>query len=236
MILQLFNKAKYALLLVKYGGLEPLLSEVKWRVYHRVTYFGLEKNLSEPDAVVESRLPYSLKLATPEDIRELYSLVKTGDKGGMFERMKRIWFYNFGFHHCYVARSREDNNICYVQWTISARDNKAEIEQYKTSFSFSRLGNEDIQLEHAYTFEKYRGKNIMPAVMNDLFQIARERGFKRVVTYVESDNIASLKGCDKVGFKKFEEVHRQRFLSLSRYRIIRFGLPADQPQLSPLRI
>jgi RimJ/RimL family protein N-acetyltransferase len=76
-----------------------------------------------------------------------------------------------------------------------------------------------MQLEHAYTFKKFRGNKIMPAVMNQLFQIARERGFKRVITYVLKENIASLKGCYNVGFRDFEIVYRTKLPFSTRYEI-----------------
>ncbi len=55
-------------------------------------------------------------------------------------------------------------------------------------------------IEAAYTFSAYRGKGLMGEGMGQLLLKAREAGAQRVWTYVALDNVASLRGCARVGF------------------------------------
>ena len=79
-----------------------------------------------------------------------------------------------------------------------------------------RLKADEILVENAFTFEKYRGNRIMPSVMVELSEVARKNGFKRMIVYVPQDNIASLKGCERSGFKKFEEIPELKLLFFTK--------------------
>jgi RimJ/RimL family protein N-acetyltransferase len=212
-----FKKAGYALLAARYGGIGYVFNSAKQRTYRKETFLGLAKDLNEPDIKIQSRVEYSLKRASREDINEMLDGLRTEGRESIFELIQRKWFYESGYQNCYVARTKEENELCYLQWAITLQDANA----YSTDFklSFPRLGENDMQLEHAYTFIRFRGNKIMPAVMNDLFNVARSKGLKRVTTYVLSDNTASLKGCYNVGFKTFEVVRRTQSPFATHYEI-----------------
>ncbi len=211
------NKLKYALLAVRAGGPGYFISAIKERTYRKETFIGLARYLEEPDTELRCKIDYTLRLASPADIEEMVRLLPGEGKEAIFDILQRKWFFESGFRNCYVARTAGANELCYMQWTISRKDENAQSEGFISSFP--RLSQSDMQLEHAYTFKKFRGNKIMPAVMNQLFQIARERGFKRVITYVLKENIASLKGCYNVGFRDFEIVHRTKLPFSTRYEI-----------------
>jgi len=221
-----FRKSHYTLLAVKFGGLSYLLAEFRRRLYRRETFIGLARNLEEPDSEVTCRIPYSLHLASGSDIQEMVDLLQFEGKDSIFDLLQRKWFYDSGFRNCYVARTLEGNQICYVQWTISTQDSNAGSSDF--SASFPRLKDHEMQLEHAYTFKAFRGFNLMPAVMNDLFRIAREKGYPRVITYVQAENVASQKGCFKVGFQVFELVHRRKLFLFNRSEIIPLAWPENR--------
>jgi hypothetical protein len=215
-----FKKAKYAILVARYGGLEFFFKEIVRRIYRQTCSIGLEKDLNEPDIDVPAKIKYTLHLATPQDFDEIFRAIKTEGKDSTLYLLERKWFYDIGFRNCYIARAVDTNELCYMQWTISLKDERPDNSILNLSFNFPRLGEKDMQLENAYTFVKYRGNKIMPSVMNQLFQIAMLKGFKRVITYVTADNISSLKGCTSVGFREFERIHRRIFLFYSRRWII----------------
>jgi hypothetical protein len=214
---QQLKKAKYAFLAAKFGGFDYLLTEVKQRTYRKETFIGLAKNLDEPDPHVKSKIDYSLKLATPTDIEEMLEIGRYEGKEAIFDLVQRKWFFDSGFHNCYVARTIPGSEMCYIQWMISRNDNNAETDIFRSSFP--RLGQQDIQFEHAYTFTKHRGNKLMSAIMNQLFQIARKQRATRVITYVLNSNMASIKGCQNAGFKEFETVYRIKLPFATRYRI-----------------
>jgi ribosomal protein S18 acetylase RimI-like enzyme len=220
MLKLLLEKARYGLLLAEYGGPGSLLSNARKMIYRKALAVGLEKDLGEADIEVKGDIDYSLKLATPDDMEEIVRHLRNGSGDSVPNLIQRKWFYDAGFHNCYLARTTATNEPCYMQWTISRHDENAGSAVFNSSFTYPRLGDQDVQLDDAYTFVKYRGRRIMPSVMNKLFQIARAKGYKRVVTYVDADNEASLKGCYRVGFRPFEQVERTVLLFSTRFKII----------------
>lgn len=212
------TKARNAIALARMGGIGTLLTSLRPGLYSQIILEGLERNLADQDIEINSQVKYYLQRATARDIEEIYRKAQVEKPASRQELIIRKRFFDIGFHNCYIARDALNDDICYMQWMISWKDENAGSPDFM--MRFKRLGQLDVQLEHAYTFEKYRGKKVMPAVMNDLFRIARERGFKRVITYVGADNIASLKGCQKVGFQKYEEIHWRRILFFQYYRIV----------------
>ena len=81
---------------------------------------------------------------------------------------------------------------------------------------FPRLKEDEALLEGGYTFEKFRGNRLHPSVITDRFRICKDKGFRRVVAYIEKGNIASLKGYERAGFTQFEEIHHLRVLFFTR--------------------
>jgi RimJ/RimL family protein N-acetyltransferase len=215
---RLFKKAKYAILAAKFGSISYLFTEIRRRIYRKETFIGFEKRLDGAGVEIKSKIPYSLHLASAEDMQEMLLNIQTEGKEALFDLIQRKWFYDSGFHNCFIARTLENNEICYLQWTISRQDDNAGSPDFKSSFPW--LGEQDMQLEHSYTFKEYRGKKLMPSVMNRLFQMAGEKGYKRVIGYVLSDNIAALRGCETAGFKKCEIVRRTKLPFSTRNEII----------------
>ncbi|MEO0248904.1 MAG: hypothetical protein ABIN58_05045, partial [candidate division WOR-3 bacterium] len=68
------------------------------------------------------------------------------------------------------------------------------------------LKRDEFLLEGAYAFKKFRGYRLCHAVASDLMDLYRQKGFRRMITYIKKDNIASIKASEKTGFKKFEEI------------------------------
>jgi RimJ/RimL family protein N-acetyltransferase len=222
-----FLKAQFALLLQKYGGINSLSEEAAKWLYRNSISIGLEKNLDEPDPKIECDLKYTLKPASPQDIEEMVQKIKgEGPEAVRFLVMGK-WFYDHGLRNCYVARDQHSGELCYIQWLISRKDAETGSIVFKSSYTYQRLGDYDIQYDNGYTFTNYRGKKLATAIKTNLFQIAREQGFKRVVIYVAPKNIASLVSCYRVGFKPFEQIKIKVFCLVTRRWEI--PLPANTP-------
>src|SRR5580658_5235651 len=65
---------------------------------------------------------------------------------------------------------------------------------------FLPLADGEALLENAYTPPAYRGLGVMAAAMAQIAERARDFGARKVLTFVATDNIASLKGCQRSGF------------------------------------
>jgi RimJ/RimL family protein N-acetyltransferase len=93
----------------------------------------------------------------------------------------------------------EDGRPMYVQWLVQP-DDQAGLHRWAGGL-FPRLRPGDALVEGAYTFPDFRRLGLMVDGMWQLLEHARRDGATVVYTYVAPDNIASLRGCARVGFE-----------------------------------
>jgi ribosomal protein S18 acetylase RimI-like enzyme len=202
--------------LFKVGGLGVFLHQLRRQLYLRSTFLRLEKNL-EDGARARCSVKYSLNLATKEDMQEVLQRAKAEGDGSVHDLLQRNWFYECGFHNCYIARINDNGEICHLAWLVFP-DEESIIEQ--------NLGEKLIMpekdkcvLENAYTFTRYRRKGLMSSVIIKLSELAKSQGYKRMIAYVREDNLASLKACKRAGFKQCgEDVHQVKLFLFTRMR------------------
>jgi GNAT superfamily N-acetyltransferase len=84
---------------------------------------------------------------------------------------------------------------------------------------------DEVYLYDAFTFAEYRGQNLYPALLQRILDYSRHEGFRRALIFVMSDNIASLRGVQKAGFREFQRITYCNLLGFSRY-VYRPRLPA----------
>jgi RimJ/RimL family protein N-acetyltransferase len=205
---------RYAALLLKIGGIRAFFTQLRRQIYSRDILFGLEKNLDANDVRVSSSLPCSWQKASEKDMEELLARAKAESKESIHELIERKWFYESGFRDCYVARTADTGELCFGAWLISANDSNLVNRGFKGRLPHLEEG--ELLLENCYTFEKYRGNSIMPSVLVELWELARSRGFKRLITYVRQDNVASMRAFEKLELRKFEEIPELKFLFFTR--------------------
>ncbi|MGD2065335.1 MAG: GNAT family N-acetyltransferase, partial [Dehalococcoidia bacterium] len=99
---------------------------------------------------------------------------------------------------------------CFLAWLISTKDCAVVNRGFKSRLP--SLHEDELLLENCYTFEQYRGNGIMPSVVFELWEMARSRGFKRMIAYVRQDNEASLRALEKIGFRKSNEIRELKLL------------------------
>jgi hypothetical protein len=91
-----------------------------------------------------------------------------------------------------------DGAPAYVQWLVRPSDQ--ERIHLHSPGRYSKLAEDEVLLEGAYTFDAFRRMGAMADGMAQLLAVARSEGMRRAITYVTSDNIPSLRGCAAVGF------------------------------------
>ena len=138
-------------------------------------------------------IPISIRLLREDDIPHLIGTDDPTLSGtGRLERLNRLNMIRAGFKSCYVAVTADDSP-CYMQFLIGPDEN----DLLRTHFRglYPTLTPDEALLEGAFTPEAFRGQRIMPCAMAQIAMKAAEFGARWVITYVGSDNIASLKGC-----------------------------------------
>jgi GNAT superfamily N-acetyltransferase len=182
------------------GGVKALLEVAKSRIYSNRTDMLLRRDLTILFKAPAAKIPIHLRELQTTDIPAITA-----------EVVDRLPAINAGLKTCYLAVS-ENEEICYMQWLIDSSQNHLRPRNVGLI-----LQPDEMMLEWAYTFEKYRGLGIMASAMAQISERAAQAGARWALTLVEEDNIASLKGCKNAGFRPYQLREEQwRALHLSQ--------------------
>jgi hypothetical protein len=184
---------------------------------------GLRRDLTLPHIAPAARCPFSLRVASADDLSKVLSLSQPGlslaDQQAISVRMTQA---EQCLGRAFVA-IQADGHPCFVQWVLSEADNSC----IATFFGgrFPPLKGGEALLENAFTPPAFRGLGIMPAAMSEIAESLGRDGFRTGLTFVASDNTPSLHGCRRAGFHPYL-LRRDISLLLGLFRRRRF-LAAD---------
>ena len=182
------KKIKSIIILLKKGELKFLLKGISKRINSEVNAFGFKRDLNEnfknPSALIE------LKIRLSNNIDNKYFKDENSNLGLEEENIK----------NCYVAVNNEDIP-CYRQWLMGYKQNEKIKSFFKGSFPI--LEKNEALLEAAFTLPSFRGKRIMPDAMARIAERGNDIGARYVITFVDVNNIPSLKGCKRSGFHPY---------------------------------
>ena len=176
-------------LMISQGEAGELIKEFSGRVYsNRVSYL-LRRDNSQSYDVPAAKIPITVRTLREDDVPVI-----------LRERPVRLGALDAGLSTCYVATTAE-NELCYMQWLIDSSQNELIARQFNGLCP--PLSQNEMLLEWAYTFRKFRGLGIMGRAMAQISEKGAEAGARWLLTFVAVDNVASLKGCKNAGFRPF---------------------------------
>lgn len=180
--------------------LARIKNRVAWQLQlglrSRFTRYGLRRDLSLKLDNPSAKIPITVRPLVGSDVPELLPTDLQADRQEQLEISWRRGFLEKGAKECFVAVDQRDGTPCYMQWLMRPADNDFILGLR----SFPALKPEEALLENAYTPVKYCGLGIMSAAMALIAERAVDFGARYVLTFVDQDNIASLKGCQRAGF------------------------------------
>ena len=177
-------------------GRRVVAKELRDSVFSRSLDVGLRCDLSRLPSPKEAAIRLRMEPCTTEFNGFEAELERTtGDDYGLVLRRKRL--HDLGVRTLHVAWDVAGEPV-YVQWLITAKDHES-LDAVAVDY-WPRLSSEETLLEFAYTFIAFRGMGVMTDAMGRLLRIAATQGASVAYTYVGVDNIASLRGCARVGF------------------------------------
>jgi len=189
------------------------------------TRIGLQRDLSVPFKAPDAKIPVSVRPLIAADLPILLALDAAASPEDRFETAWRRAFAEKHMKGGYVAVDDRDGTPCYMQWLFGSEDNDFVL----SIGGFPALKPGEALLENAYTPARYRGMGIMPAAMARIAERAADINARTVITFVQDDNIPSLKGCQRSGFAP-HLLHRQVRLGFGTMRRDGFTeLAADDP-------
>ena len=180
-------------------GIDVLRREKPYR--STIVSLGLRRDLSVPFAAPDAKIPIAVRRLEPRDYSLLFDTTDAGlTPEELTLRKARQELADEGIGRGYVAVTETDDP-CYVQWLFDPAENDVIRIYFEGVFPPLRKG--EALLEGAFTPEQHRGKGIMPAAMARIAEKAADIDARFVITFVADDNIPSLKGCDRAGFKSY---------------------------------
>jgi GNAT superfamily N-acetyltransferase len=195
-----------------------VLTGLLYQIYCTNIYFRLEKDLTNNDPNITCGIKYQLSPGTDADMSSIVRGIEGCPKETAKEIIIRKRFYDFGFHKFYIAREMETRQPCFLAWLISPNDGET-LNRFITKY-FTKLKPDEVLLEGSLAFDNFRGKNVSPSVTIDLAKVARNQGYRRMITYVHQDNSPAIKFCEKIGFKRINRVIERRVFFLTRRTVI----------------
>ena len=176
-------------LLIAQGEAGEVIREFSGRIYsNRVSYL-LRRDTSMPFSLPKAKIPIVVRPVRQDDFL-----------GILRERPVRVAALESGLSTCYVATT-EENEICYMQWLIDSSQNELVARQFNGLCP--PLRQNEMLLEWAYTFKRFRGLGIMGRAMAQISEKGAAAGARWLFTFVAVDNVASLRGCKNAGFRPF---------------------------------
>jgi ribosomal protein S18 acetylase RimI-like enzyme len=163
-----------------------LLNTVRRRFYiHCQRYVVLARSLDEPLPSSQPQLGVTIRQATLDDIERFRPITVSWQLRQFFQRMCRG-------HICFITLL-PDGRIVNYGWS----SDEASQEPCPTP-----LEPGDACSSFSYTLPAYRRMGLHEANFAARCKFLREQGYKRVLAQVETDNVASLALCRKVGYRE----------------------------------
>jgi hypothetical protein len=187
-------------LLVANGESREVMIEFCGRMFSNRRSYLLRRDTAAEFIGTRAKIPITVRALRREDIA---TVVK--------ERPIRRPAMESGLSTCYVATTT-DGEICYMQWLIDSSQNELIARDF--SGLCPPLNDDEMLLEWAYTFVRFRGLGIMADAMSQISENGAAAGARWLFTYVAVDNIASLKGCRSAGYRPYQ-------IRTERWRLLR---------------
>jgi len=203
-------------------------NRLKRHLFGRWTSIGFRRDMSIPYPAPAAKIPLRIRPLEDRDIDILFAMPEDASPEVIRDVLERREMKDAGIKTCFVAVT-SDNVPCYMQWLIPAEFNPTIRSFFNRRFP--ELKPNEMLLEGAFVPPGFRGMGIMPAAMALIAEQAKTFGADAIITFVEHDNIPSLKGCKRAGFNPYL-IRRDEFLLNRSFRRLRF-IPAESYSLKP---
>jgi hypothetical protein len=182
------------------GHSRELLVEMGRRLYSDRRSYLLRRDMNVVFAAPKAKIPIVVRPARSDDHAAILQEIPI-----------RLAALAASLATCYVATSG-GGEVCYVQWLIDSSQNALLERAFVGLCPPLRAG--EALLEWAYTFTKFRGLGIMADAMSQICIFGAAAGVRSTLTFVDVDNVPSLRGCRSAGFRPY----RRR---IERWRLLR---------------
>jgi hypothetical protein len=170
-----------------------------------------------------ARVPVSMEECDPQAFDGFDEELRLTSGTEYGQALRRVLVCRAGIRGLHVARDGGGEPI-YAQWLLNGE--QRDRLRARLPGPWRPLTDDEMTVEFAYTFTRHRGMGVMAAGMGELVSVAAQRDATRVFTYVRPDNVPSLRGCAKVGFRPAREVSTSFRLGFHSVRSTPIGADA----------
>ncbi len=193
------SSLKNAWQLILNGDFQIFFKELTNRIYSTSLSFGLKRDLEAEFESPSARVDLSIRPLKEVDVPDLLeNTAKNPVDPRLIARQKAM--VDAEIPTCYVALANHEKP-CYMQWLIGYQHREKVSEFFKGIFP--TLKDSEALLEGAYANPDFSGLRIMPAAMAEIAKKAESLNVRWVITFVDVNNIPSLKGCHRSGFEPY---------------------------------
>ena len=196
------------------GMIRPTARVVRRRMHSAEQSVVLRRDLEVPHTPPKAAIDVTVRRLTDSDVPKILHVAEGASADDVLYRARRRLLLESGLGTCYAAVTSADEP-CYVQWLMGEQDNERIQKYFGGAFPVLEPGT--ALLEGAFTPAAFRGKGIMGLAMSLIAEKAADLDARYVITVVGTENIPSLKGCEKANF--FPYLHREVAWRAMRRRV-----------------
>lgn len=181
--------------------------------YQKFTVF--ERDLSEPIEELPAKIPIDIRLVSREE-SDIDKLVKfwpdfyTPPESTPFSIKEMIINRLSVGEECMIAEYK--GKIIHMNWI--GFQNTHLFNKYVLKKGVS---SEELIGYNIYTDPEYRHNKVVEAVFTEIFKYLKRKNYKKIINYVGSQNIASIKVTSKVYTKKTNTLYYIGIFGFGRY-------------------
>jgi GNAT superfamily N-acetyltransferase len=187
----------YAIILCRIAGFKSFIREIARRIYHKAHFIRLELDIDPALPKISSSIDFFLEPASPHDMKNLLEIAKNLSSDSAYDLVARKFFYDSGFHDCYIGKTKAAKEPCYLGWLLSGKKHPELHHGFK---GIPSLKEDDVLLYNLFVFDKYRGKGVATSADAQLCEIAKKNGYKRAIVYPLKNNPAAVRALKRIGF------------------------------------
>ncbi len=193
-----------------FRGMSKLLLD---RLFSLNKVFILQRSLLSAAAPNPHRMQFSISKIEEADWDDILREAHCLDIESRRENFARALHFRNDFTNCWAVRSKT-GSIAHIQWIVFPEENDVIRAGYR--HFFRPLERCEVMIENAFTFPKYRGLGLFSHATRHLLNLGRQLEYKKAVSYVRSENVASLNELIRLGFSFKRVVREYKFLGFTR--------------------
>jgi GNAT superfamily N-acetyltransferase len=204
------TRLKNAWFLLASFQFKEVVRKISFRIFSDTYSIGLQLDLTIKFDIPEAQIPLTIRPLRQNDIPKIFDFKNPSlfehDKLNLVVRLEHI---HANIPTCYVAVTNDDTPV-FIEWLMGHTENK-RIQAFFNEI-FPLLSPDEMLLENAFTLPEFRGKGIMASAVARIAELGKTSGARRVITFIEQTNIASLKASKRAGFHPYVVRHEKWFL------------------------